>query len=203
MGRFKLVLFDADGVLIQPAEPYSHAHARGLGHSPAHFKPFFKGPFLHAMTGQADLKDLIRRHNDLWQWPADPTELLQRWFEYENAPNRPLLNLVARLRAAGTPCYIATNQEPYRAAYLRTVMFPGQFDGIFVSCELGYQKPDPAYFQAVLGRLRQNHPELQPAEVAFFDDSPSHVAGAASTGIQAYIYESPAQVAKIAKSRRA
>jgi HAD superfamily hydrolase (TIGR01509 family) len=197
MSHPKVVLFDADGVLIRPPELFSHAYARSLGYPADHFLPFFKGPFLQAILGQADLKDLIRRYDHLWQWPGDPAGLLQRWFEHENVRNEPLLALVRELRAAGTPCYIATNQEKYRAAYLRTIMFPDEFDGIFVSCELGYQKPDPQYFEAVLAQLGHTHPGLKPADVVFFDDTPSHVAGAQTAGITAHVYADPDQVAML------
>jgi FMN phosphatase YigB (HAD superfamily) len=173
MPKPRVILFDADGVLIRPPELFSHAYARRLGYPPDHFLPFFKGPFLKAILGQADLKDLIRQHNHLWHWSGDPTPLLQRWFNHENVRNEPLLAFIRKLRTAGTPCYIATNQEQYRAAYLRTVMFPHELDGIFVSCELGFQKPDPKYFETILNQLRHTYPDLQPAEVVFFDDSPA------------------------------
>jgi len=130
----------------------------------------------------------------MWHWDGEPEALLKRWFEHENSIDEPLQELLLKVRAQGVPVYLATNQEKYRADYLRRVMFPGTFDGIFVSCELGLAKPDPHYFELILEQLQQSDPDLLPNDLMFFDDSPSHVEGAIAAGLRAEVYTGHDQI---------
>jgi putative hydrolase of the HAD superfamily len=59
----------------------------------------------------------------------------------------------------------------------------------FFSCYLRAVKPEPAAYQAVLDDLG-----ARPEEVVFFDDRPANVAGAAAFGIDARVFEDPAQL---------
>jgi putative hydrolase of the HAD superfamily len=63
------------------------------------------------------------------------------------------------------------------------------FSRRFFSCDLRAVKPEPAAYQAVLDRL-----EARPDEVVFFDDRSSNVEGAARLGIDARLFEDPAQI---------
>lgn len=197
MGEVKAALFDADGVLIVPQKLFSHRYAEKYGLDPDSFQYFFGGDFSDAVLGKADLKDLIRKNNDIWHWDDDPQKLLNMWFEAENQVDEELLAFIKQQREGGLPVYIATIQEKHRAKYLREVMFPGLFDGIFVSSEIGYMKKDPEYWAAVLGRLALDIPGVKPDQVIFFDDSQDSVDGANQAGLAAHLYENFEQVRKI------
>ncbi|MDH4472409.1 MAG: HAD family phosphatase [Fluviicola sp.] len=54
------------------------------------------------------------------------------------------------------------------------------FEHVYLSCEMGLRKPDPAIFSRVC-----QEQGLNPATTVFIDDSPQHVAGAATIGLQA------------------
>jgi glucose-1-phosphatase len=56
-----------------------------------------------------------------------------------------------------------------------------EFDGVFLSCEVGLRKPDHAIFQHAL-RVAL----AQPERTLFIDDSIQHVRGAEQVGIHAY-----------------
>ena len=191
--RIRAVLFDADGVLILAPQLYSRKYAAEHGLDPLAFEPFFRGEFAAALRGEADLKDLLRE-SKIWNWKRDPQELIDAWFTAENHPNHELIALIRELRAAGTPVFLATNQERYRAKYLREVMFPDLFDELFISCELGCTKSGDQYWQKVLARLGERIPGIKPAEIIYFDDSPSHLTPAARAGITTHLYENPGQV---------
>jgi putative hydrolase of the HAD superfamily len=60
------------------------------------------------------------------------------------------------------------------------------FDRLFFSCELGIKKPNAPYYEAIETALG-----LRGDEIAFWDDSPSHVDAAKRRGWQAKIYTSP------------
>ena len=63
----KVVIFDADGVLINQ-ERFSDAFARDYNISDDKIMPFFTGPFQECMTGKADLKEAILPYLNVWGW---------------------------------------------------------------------------------------------------------------------------------------
>ncbi|MBW3538079.1 HAD-IA family hydrolase [Candidatus Parcubacteria bacterium] len=197
MSEIKAAIFDADGVVIMPQKLFAGQYAQRYGLDPKSFQVFFTGEFSDAITGQADLKDLIRKHHDIWRWGRDPQELLDMWFAAESVTDKELLEVVAGQRDNGLPVYMATNQERYRARYLRKVMFPDTFDGFFISCEIGYMKRDPEYWVPVLQRLAVDVPGIKPDQMVFFDDSQDSIDGAKAAGIAAYLYEDVEQVRRI------
>jgi putative hydrolase of the HAD superfamily len=197
MFEIKAALLDADGVVIMPQKLFSRQYAEKYGYDPESFQEFFTGEFSDAINGKADLKDLIRKHNDIWHWNNDPQELLDMWFAAENVIDKEVLEVVAQQRDKGLPVYMATNQEQYRAMYLREVMFPDVFDSLFVSSEIGYMKRDPEYWVAVLGKLEVDVPGIKPEQIVFFDDSQDSIDGAAHSGIRAYLYKNIDQMREV------
>ncbi len=192
--RARVVIFDADGVLVRPAMLFSHQYAAIKGLDPASFTPFFKGEFEEALCGRADLKDLIQKHNALWQHEGDAQKLLDQWFAAEHQLDDEAMDIVAQLRTAGVPIYLATNQEKYRAAYMRNEMFPNIFRKIFASADVGYTKKDVRFWQPVLQSIEQDVPDIQPGEIIFLDDSQDSVDGALAAGIDARLYTNISQI---------
>lgn len=169
----KAILFDADGVIIHPWR-FARYLEREHGISADMTAPFFRGVFLECIVGRADLKQVIAPFLPTWGWHTGVDAFIERWMAEEDASDPRMLADVARLRAAGFACYLATNQERYRVAYMREQMrFGSLFDGVFASSEIGAMKPDPAYFEAVTARLA-----LPPASILFWDDSAGNVAQA-------------------------
>lgn len=199
MTEIRIVLFDADGVLVTPPKLFSEQYAERNGLDPASLQPFFLGEFTEATMGKADLKELISKHNDLWHWDGDSQGLLDEWFEAENVIDGELLKVVRETRQSGLPVYLATNQEAYRARYFREVMFPDEFDGMFVSSEIGYLKKHTEYWVEVLRQLQNHWQELEPGQVVYFDDSQDSIEGAKQEGISAHLYEGVNQVRSILK----
>lgn len=153
--------------------------------------------FQEAIEGKSDLKELIKANQDTWQWNCPVEELLNKWFESENKINQEMQKIIKEIQTNGIPHYLATNQEKYRGEYMKQKMFRGLFDGYFISNELGYRKPDKNFFIEIIEKLRSTFPDLSPDQILFFDDTLSHVEGAKSAGIEAYLYESPDQVRQI------
>jgi putative hydrolase of the HAD superfamily len=100
-------------------------------------------------------------------------------------PQAAVLELADALRRIGIRVGLATNQQPERATFMtHTLGYQRRFDDLFFSCELGYAKPDGAYFAAVLERLKQPG-----REVLFLDDTPGNVEAAQAEGLHARVYE--------------
>ncbi len=161
------MLWDADGVLQStPAQLWDLA-VQVVGQIPG------------ALTGAAIDEQLIRGiAHDLGI--GDRTEdILAVWstFEFSSAS----LQVVAQVRSAGTSCYLATNQDAYRASWMREDAAYSKFlDGGFYSCDIGVAKPSIAFFEHIITDLG-----LFPGHLLFIDDQPVNVAGARSAGLRA------------------
>lgn len=91
------------------------------------------------------------------------------------------LEVVSLVRAAGTACYLATNQDAYRAACMRTkTPYREILDGAYFSCDMGVAKPSAAFFKHIATDLG-----LAPGQLLFLDDQPKNVLGARSAGLNA------------------
>jgi putative hydrolase of the HAD superfamily len=196
----KVLLMDADGVLTLNDRPYSHQHAEEHSIEAEQIEPFFHGRFRQATIGKADLVELIAEHRDLWAWKGEPEALLKKWFDAENNIDQQLLGALQELRHRGAKVYLASDQEKYRAQYMREVMFPGKLDGFFISCDLGLEKKQPEFFKAVIMQLQTEMPDLDLNDVLFFDDSQSKIDSALKAGIRAELYTSRDQVETLVSS---
>ena len=198
MSKYKVVLFDVDGVLLRSdvTKFFSHAYAEEHGFDKKDFDDFFARHADDVWRGKTTYKDLIVERNDVWRWDKDPHELLEKWFSHENYPDFRLIKLAKQLRKSGIHIYLATNQDKDRAKYL-TKLFSDILDGAFISSDFGYIKEEPEFFRIVIDRLRKKSKALEPKQIVFFDDNPENITVAKSQDITAYLYESPEQVRKL------
>ena len=188
--KYKVMLFDVDGVLIIPPKLFSQQYCERFGKNEELLENFYSTKeFKDSSVGKFDLKDAIRLHNDLWQWDGEPYELLNMWFEAESQSNTELVDTTQILRKRGVPLYLATQQEKYRAAYLRDVVFEGKIDGMFCTCDIGFGKNEDSYWVVVLAELKNKYPEITPDEIIYFDDRLSLVEKAKEFSINAYVYK--------------
>ncbi len=146
--------------------------------TPEQTRDFFQGSFLDCLVGHTDLKTTIAPYLARWGWLDTVDAFLQCWFTQEDAPDAQMLAAISDLRQHGLPCYLATNQEQYRIAYMQTQMGFGQlFDRIFASADIGAMKHDEAFYATVTATLG-----LPPETVLFWDDSAGNVAVARAYG---------------------
>lgn len=186
MSTTKAVLFDADGVIVRPEKLFSHQHAQTHGFDPAEITPFFQGDFQDALVGRADLKDLLEKNRGVWRFDGTPDDLMAQWFQAEHVIDDALVEEVKKLRKLGMHCFLATNQEKYRAKYLEEEMFPGVFEHVYSSAILGVKKPSEEFYAKILDELAAE--EIQPEEVVYLDDDAENVEAAKRLGIRAVLY---------------
>jgi putative hydrolase of the HAD superfamily len=193
----RAILFDADGVLTLAEEVFSvvYARARGLDIKP--FERFFQTDWKLIVTGRADLKESIAANPQLWQWDGNVDELLKYWFESEDVRNQELIEVIRDLKAKGFICCLATEQDKYRGAYMRDIMFKDLFDKFYITADIGISKTEAGFFTAITDDLKLLHPELEPQDIIFFDDSQSKVDTAKSVGIDARLYTGVDQVRQL------
>ena len=115
--------------------------------------------------------------------------------ELDNAWNAMLLDLPAErlqlLKQLSTQrrIILLSNTNVIHVACFETEMkrlhgidnLNGYFEKVFYSCSVGMRKPESRIFEFVLDEMGFN-----PSETLFIDDSPQHIEGARSAGINAY-----------------
>jgi len=181
----KYLLLDADGVTIPASTYFSTRYANEFGIPVEILLPFFKNEFLECQIGKKDLKEVLGKYLQSWQWNKSIDDLLQYWFEDGAMPVADIMAVVKMARDEGTQTYLATDQEKYRAEYLwNTLVLCKHFDGSLFSHVIGSCKNDPVYWTRVLQLL--GNPD--PSEVEFWDDDEKVVAVAKNAGIDAHFF---------------
>lgn len=187
----KALVFDVDGVLV---EPWGFANYLKLAY-PAiapQTAEFFHGVFGDCLVGKADMREVLPPFLEKWGWPHSLDTFLQLWFEMEKEVDARLLHAVAAARSAGIRCYVATNQEKYRVAYMREQMrFDTYFDGVYSSAQIGVKKPELRFFEAITADVG-----VAPSQMLFWDDTLANVDAARIHGWQAEYYSDYARFAE-------
>ena len=177
------VLFDADGVIQRPSQDWWARLTALVSADADAFVADLMAAEKPSLVGKGDFRDAVAEVLARWDSPASLEEALEpwHWFTAEQA----VISLIGDLRAAGIGCHLATNQQAYRRAIMQDERGYGSwFDQTFYSCDLGLAKPDPAYFRAILAAI-----DVPASSVLFIDDNEDNVAGAASVGLRAELFD--------------
>jgi putative hydrolase of the HAD superfamily len=108
-------------------------------------------------------------------WAAD----FRSWLSVNPA----VIDVLADLRAGGTPLALLSNAGPDYGSYFRHGPLADFFAACYVSGELGLLKPHPEIYRHVLGDLG-----ITPAEAVFIDNRETNVAGAEALGITGHVF---------------
>lgn len=180
-----VALFDIDGVVTKKRQEFFSTRYVREYHAPdEEVKAFFKEEFPLCLTGDADLKEVLMPYLKKWNWIGSVEEFLQYWFTSEPGTDERVLGAIEKLREVNIECYLASEQEKYRAAYLlRLDGLVDKIDGAFFTSVLGVRKATKEYYEKILQRIGA------PAEeVVFWDDDEINVLTAKEVGITAYFY---------------
>lgn len=180
----KVVLFDADGVLLTGTMFSSYLQTY-LGLDEGVVQSFFDNEFKKCLTGQSDIKDELPKYLKRWGWKKRVNDFLELWFQSEHIIDNRLITYIQTLRSKGINCSVATNQERNRAEYMRIQMgFNKLFNKIYASSHLGYIKSNRNFFAKVM----QDLPSIQKEEILFWDNSIGNILVAKRFGINAEHY---------------
>jgi putative hydrolase of the HAD superfamily len=174
------VMFDADGVLQDVPGGWHAAMKPYLGDRTQEFLHETWSDELPMLAGQGDymplLADTLTRYGV--RLPVD--EIYRAvWHRIQVIDST--LELVHDLRAAGYGVHLATNQDEYRGAHMRTALgYDDLFDVSCYSYDLRAVKPEPAFFVEALRRI-----DADAATVLFIDDTVANVQGAREAGLAA------------------
>jgi len=192
----KCILFDADGVIVD-SELFSIQYQREYGIPEQEMLPFFEQEFPDCLLGRADLAEEVSPWLSKWKWTGTTEEFLEYWFRSSRSVDERVVTTIEQLKKQGIKCCLATNQEKYRAQYMKSDMgFEQLFDRVFTSSGIGHKKPAKEFYQFILQEMKREH-RIDPEEVVFFDDFEENVQAAKQSGINAYLYKEFADLKKI------
>ncbi|WP_421759637.1 HAD-IA family hydrolase [Devosia sp.] len=190
----RTVLFDVDGVLIHGYHTKPEKQVRwdatlkaDLGVDPDQFRAeFIFDVFVKkVLVGQVSLLEALERVLPRLGYRGPAMAFVRYWLEHDSHLNQPLLDVVASLKAKGTPLFVATNQEHMRAQWLwKNLGLENYFDDMFHAARVGALKPTKPYFEWVNARLG---PQAEPP--LFFDDTPEVLKAARTHGWEAVQYD--------------
>ncbi|MGH1341589.1 MAG: HAD family hydrolase [Nannocystales bacterium] len=92
--------------------------------------------------------------------------------------------LVQSLRTRGVPMHVVSNYTPWYSMIEDALSLSAWMPWSFVSCDVGFRKPDPRYYAAVLERL-----SVAAERCVFIDDRDVNCAGAADAGMHTIRFE--------------
>jgi len=197
----KAVVFDLGGVLIDWDPKYLY---RKLLADEAAVEEFLATVCTPEWNAEQDrgrpfaegVAELVERH------PAHAAAIAayaERWEEMLGGDIAGTVELLAELRAAGTPLYALSNwsAETFVVAR-RRFEFLSWFDGVLVSGEERMIKPDPAFFRLLVDRFG-----LDPEATFYIDDNQANVAAARRLGLDAVRFTDPGQLRRELTARRA
>ena len=181
------LLVDADGVIQYALEDWSHAFARCLACGDPEMEQQFTRDIFAAETACLSRSEGFDEalHDVLKAWDRVEHKSSIRQAMLSIRPHGEVLETIRAVRASGTRCYIASNQQAQRATFMSTELgYASMFDGELYSCRLGAAKPSELYFELALKAVGADA-----YSTLFIDDRPENVEGARRAGLQAFLYD--------------
>jgi putative hydrolase of the HAD superfamily len=183
----KIVIFDADGVVVKREMYFSQRLARDFGIPEEDIMQFFQNEFRDCAVGKADLKKALEKYKEIWGWKKSVEDLMEYWFEGEIDLNEELVNGIKNLRKRGYICCLATNNEIYRTKYLEEkVGLKNLFDFIFSSAESGYLKSQDYFWKYVQEKLGLKDGE----NIIVWDNDGETVEKVSELGMEGFLFVS-------------
>ncbi len=182
----KAVVFDFDGVLTHCKDAngkylwHKNIHV-DLGLTEEQMSKIYSGDWTLVMKGllgmQKHLKNVFTKLNIA----LSIDEFIEYWLSHDFDINTEIIPIIKSIK--GPTLYIGTNQDSHRTAFLQE-KFATYFDGFFSSCQIGAIKPEPEFFKYIESNLN-----MQAKDIAFIDDSLSHIQAATKLGWTCHHYQ--------------
>lgn len=183
--NFKAVLIDGDGVVLKKREFFSSKLSREYNVPIDKIIPFFKNEFRLCQSGTLDLKIALAPYVLDWGWKGSVDDFLRYWFEGNTVLDDEVMARIQNFRENGIKCYLVTDQEKYRADYIRNnLKLKQKLDGCFFSCEIGSSKSKFEFFQKVLEKIN-----LSGNDVIYIDDEKENLIVAEKSLINTRLYK--------------
>jgi epoxide hydrolase-like predicted phosphatase len=187
----KAAIFDFGGVVITPTtsiEVIAHAYQLNPQIIISHMPPFVEKLSVGSIT-ELEFWSLLSQtlHQPIPPNAMDLWRLEARKFSFY----WPIIHLIKKLNHQRICTIVLSNVIPPHAEITRQYGGYQLFDHVFLSCEIGLRKPDPAIYQYVLGHIKLTGPEC-----LYIDDLTENLIPARNLGMKTILAINPLQVVK-------
>ena len=128
------------------------------------------------LQNDKDLLNMINRLNEL-------VERFVREFRMKQEPNPPMEALLGELKEQGCHLFLMSNTSHRFRAFSKNIPSVGYMDGIWISCECGYLKPEREAYVDFFRKMK-----IEPQESYFVDDSPANIEAGIRLGMRGCVY---------------
>lgn len=149
------------------------------------------GIFGEVEDGTISIADFLTKVSDLCGKPITFEQIAYAWWGFFSHLAPGILKQLEQWKSEGYNVYMLTNNNPFMMSYIRSDEFAPEgkpfhayFDKLYVSCDIGFSKPDPAIYQYVL-----DDKGMSPSETVFVDDRRQNLAGAEQVGMHTFFVE--------------
>ena len=185
------LLFDFGGVLVDlDKERCIHAFEK-IGFDAGRYLGAFKqsGPFSAIERGEMSIPDFCQEVRKLCtNARVTDDEIVKAWQSFLVGVPADRLNMLLKIHQHYSVNVLSnTNAVHWGMASEGYFRYEGHrlqdfFDQVFLSCELGMEKPEKAVFDKVVQEL-----QVEPSEVLFLDDSEANCEAARQCGLKALL----------------
>lgn len=91
--------------------------------------------------------------------------------------------------AGRAQCYLASNYPRWIDQMCEDFGFARWMSGVYASCDLGFRKPDPAFFSAIVDDL-----QVPAQQCLFIDDRSENCQAAAGVGMRVHVFTDAAEL---------
>ena len=195
----KVLLFDIDGVLIRIQKYFSKVlEERGYIKAPEELDKYY-GSDHDCTSGKADPLIEVQKYLLGFGWEKTAKDYFDEQFMYEmQYLDIEMLEKIRNLRRMNITCFLATDQNHYRKRFLLSHLgLENEFDGWFVSSELGYRKIENGFWEFALSSLFQNGIVSHANDILFIDDRKANLDKASEYGIKGFLANEDKEIEKL------
>lgn len=195
MKDIELILFDLGGVLID-IDYHATENAfveLGVEDFQEQYSQFQQNQLFDLFeSGQISAQHFINKLLPITRKGTSPNQVAHAWNAMIGAFPKQKIDLLERLSKQLRIALLSNTNELHMVQVKRTwvnassVSFESLFERVFLSHEIEQRKPDLETFGWVCEQL-----QVLPKKVLFIDDSPQHIEGANSVGLQTHFYQNP------------
>lgn len=185
-GKVMKIVFDLDGVIFESLDSegnylWCKTIHYDLGISEEQLVKIFSSDWPYILKGKIDIEThLSKILNSFNNVSISPKQFVTYWLTNDTKMNAAMLDFVRSLKS---PSYIATNQEVYKTAYIKKHLRK-YFKRIFSSSEMGYIKPEEAFFKYIEKAL-----QIKPERLVLVDDQPENIFTAKICGWKTFLFQ--------------